>query len=167
MLKKIALLWLLLPVIAHAQTAIPEAIQVPAGNHKVLSLHAKGEQIYQCASEKGEYSWQLQKPNALLFDASGQLAGSHSAGPEWKYKDGSHIKGHVVEKVDVTPDSAIAWLLLEAIEPQGEGVLANARFIQRVNTRGGLPPDSACNSNHLGIEKLVSYSADYIFYAEK
>ncbi len=167
MLKKILQLWLLLPAIACAQTAIPDAIQVPEGNNRVLSLHAKGDQIYQCISQEGEYSWQLQGPNALLFDASGQLVGSHSAGPEWRYKDGSHIKGQVIKKVDVTPDSAVAWLLLETIEPKGNGILASARFIQRVNTRGGLPPASDCNNNHLGIEKPIAYSADYIFYAEK
>jgi hypothetical protein len=167
MLKKIIHLWLLLPAIACAQIAIPDAIQVPEGNNRVLSLHAKGDQIYQCSSQKGEYSWQLQAPDALLYDASGQLVGSHSAGPEWKYRDGSHIKGQVIKKVDVTPDSAVAWLLLETSEPQGKGLLSSASFIQRVNTRGGLPPTLACNSNHLGIEKQVAYSADYIFYAEK
>jgi hypothetical protein len=167
MLKKFLRLGLLLPTIACAQTAIPDAIQVPEGNNRVLLLHAKGDQIYQCINQKGEYSWLLQGPNALLFDASGQLVGSHSTGPEWKYKDGSHTKGQVVKKADVTPDSAVAWLLLETIDPKGNGILANARFIQRVNTRGGLPPTSACNNNHLGIEKPIAYSADYIFYAEK
>ena len=94
MLKKMVQCCLLLPVIACAQAVIPEEIQVPTGNKPVLTLHAKGEQIYQCAEQKGDYAWQLQKPNALLFDASGQLVGSHSEGPEWKYKDGSHVKGH-------------------------------------------------------------------------
>lgn len=158
---------LLLPAIACAQIAVPEAIQVADNLQKVLSLHGRGEQIYQCTEQQNDYVWQLQKPNALLFDASGQLAGSHTAGPEWKYKDGSHIKGQLVKKVDVTPDSAIAWLLLEAIEPQGQGLLSNTRFIQRINTQGGLPPDIDCNNNHLGEEKTVSYTADYIFYAEQ
>jgi Protein of unknown function (DUF3455) len=167
MLKKFVLLCLLFPAIACAQTEIPEAIQVPEGHNRILSLHAKGDQIYQCVSQKGEFSWQLLKPNAMLFDASGQLVGSHTAGPEWKYKDGSQIKGRLDKKTDVTPDSAIAWLLLEATEPQGNGILTKARFIQRVNTRGGLPPTSDCNNNHLGIEKMAAYSADYIFYAEK
>lgn len=167
MLKKILPLWLLLPVIACAQAAIPDAIQVPEGSSRVLSLHAKGDQIYQCTSQQGEYAWQWQAPNALLFDASGQLVGSHSAGPEWKYRDGSHVKARMIKKADVTPDSSVAWLLLETTEPKGKGILANTRFIQRVNTRGGLPPTSICNSNHLGIEKQVAYSADYIFYAEK
>jgi hypothetical protein len=166
MLKKIVLLGLLIPAIARAQP-IPEAIKVPESQHSVLTLHAKGDQIYQCIEQQGDYSWTIKEPNALLFDASGQLAGSHTAGPEWKYKDGSHVQGRVLKKVDVTPDSAVAWLLLETTAPKGKGILASASFIQRINTRGGLPPDLDCNNNHLGIEKPVSYSADYIFHAAK
>jgi hypothetical protein len=164
MLKKISRLLLLLPVIACAQTIIPEEIEVPTGHSQVLLLHAKGEQIYQCASHKGATSWQLQAPNAQLFDTTGQLVGTHTVGPKWDYKDGSRVLGRVLKKVEMNPDSAIAWVLLAAIEHHGDGVLANTRFIQRVNTRGGLPPVSVCNSNHLGMEKPVAYSADYIFY---
>jgi hypothetical protein len=167
MLKKIISLLLLLPALVQAQTDIPDLLQVPEGYMRVLSLHAKGEQIYQCVKLENNYEWQFKAPNALLFDTSGQLAGSHFVGPEWKYKDGSHTKGKLLQKVDVTPESAIAWLLLETTEPQGNGILATARYIQRVNTQGGLPPKLSCNNNHLGIEKPALYSADYIFYAAK
>lgn len=165
MLKKIACLGLLLPAVACAQTIIPEEIATPNGYHSVLTLHAKGEQIYQCISQKGATSWQLQRPDALLFDATGHEVGHHSAGPEWTYQDGSRVTGRVVKKLDVAPDSAVAWILLEAVNHHGNGVLANAHFIQRVKTRGGLPPVSLCDDNHLGMEKPTTYSADYIFYA--
>jgi hypothetical protein len=161
---KIMRVLLLLPAVACAQTIIPEEIGVPTGHRQVLLLHAKGEQIYQCTSHNGTTSWQLQAPNAQLFNSAGEQVGRHTVGPEWSYADGSRVLGRVLKKVEMNPDSTIAWVLLEAIEHQGDGVLANTRFIQRVNTRGGLPPDSACNSNHLGTEKPVSYSADYIFY---
>ena len=39
-------------------------------------------------------------------------------------------------------------------------------FINRINTHGGLPPSSGCDANHLGTEKRVAYTADYIFYAK-
>lgn len=164
MLKKIACLWLLLPAVACAETIVLKEISVPQGHHQFLTLHAKGEQIYQCISQQGAYSWQLQRPAAQLFDEAGHKVGSHSAGPEWTYQDGSRVTGRVVNKFDVTPNSAVAWVLLEAVNHHGEGVLANSRFIQRVKTHGGLPPASDCNSNHLGMEKPVAYSADYIFY---
>lgn len=164
MLKKIACLGLLLPAVACAETIIPEEIAVPNGYNRVLTLHAKGEQIYQCVSQQGVTSWQLQRPAAQLFDNAQHEVGSHSAGPEWIYQDGSHVTGRVVKKLDVEPDSAVAWVLLEAVNHQGEGVLAKSDFIQRVKTHGGLPPVASCNSNHLGMEKSVGYSADYIFY---
>jgi hypothetical protein len=168
MLKSVVLFWLLLcPALASAQMVIPEAIQVPKDQHKILSLHARGEQVYQCTEQQNEFAWQLQRPNALLFDTSGQLAGNHTAVLEWKYKDGSHIKGQLINKADVTPDTSIAWLLLAAIEPKGKGLLTNTHFIQRVNTQGGLPPEVVCDNNHLGEEKPVSYTADYIFYARQ
>ncbi len=167
MLKKIICLASLLPALVQAETVIPDALRVPDGYAKVLFLHAKGEQIYQCVKKQTDYEWQLQAPKALLFDASGQLAGSHFVGYEWKYKDGSHSKGQLLKKVDVNPDSAIAWLLLETTESQGKGILSDARYIQRVNTQGGLPPKLSCNNNQLGVEKPALYAADYIFYATK
>jgi hypothetical protein len=106
----------------------------------------------------------LQRPNAQLFDDTGHLVGSHSAGPAWTYKDGGRVIGKAVNKVEVAPNSAIAWVLLAAVQHHGEGILAKTSFIQRVKTRGGLAPAFACNSNHLGMEKAVAYTADYIFY---
>jgi hypothetical protein len=165
MLKKIIGLWLLLPAIACAQIIIPEEIAVPNGNNQVLTLHAKGEQIYQCTSQQSVYSWQWQAPKAQLFDAKGHLVGSHAAGPEWTFQDGSRVTGKMLKKVDLTPDTTVAWLLLEATQHHGNGVFANISFIQRVKTQGGLPPVSGCDANHLGAEKPVSYSSDYIFYS--
>jgi hypothetical protein len=167
MLKKIACLWLLLPAVVCAQSIIPEEITVPSGYQQILLLHAKGEQVYQCISQQGVYSWQWQKPEAQLFDETGRVAGSHTAGPEWTYQDGSRVTGGLLKKADVEPDSAVAWLLLEAVNHHGAGVFANSNFIQRVKTRGGLPPVAGCDGNHLGMEKSVAYSADYIFYTKQ
>lgn len=166
MLKKTIMLWLL-PLIVSAQATVPDSLKVPDGTQRVLALHAKGDQIYQCTEQEGEFAWQLQKPYALLFDSSGQLVGSHTEGAAWKYKDGSHLKAQVLEKADVTPDNSVEWLLLQASETQGKGLLTTARFIQRINTRGGLPPSYPCDNTHLGEEKAVIYAADYLFYGDK
>lgn len=166
MLKKTASLWLL-PLIASAQVTVPDTLKVPEGNQRVIALHAKGDQIYQCTEQQGEFVWQLQKPYALLFDSSGQLVGSHTEGKAWKYKDGSLIKGEIVEKAAVDPDASVEWLLMQTSETQGNGLLANARFIQRINTRGGLPPNVPCDNTRVGEEKSVIYAADYVFYGDK
>ena len=153
-------------VAAVAEFSVPEQIQVPAGYKPVLTVHAKGDQIYQCTVNKGLYSWQTQAPDARLFDDQGQIVGNHTAGPIWEYKAGSRVLGRVVSKLDKTPEEAISWLLVEVLTHQGNGLLANVSFINRINTHGGLPPSSGCDANHLGSEKRSGYSADYIFYAK-
>jgi len=166
MIKKILCLSVLLPGLVLAGTVIPEAIRVPNDAKIVLSVQAKGDQIYQCTLESGNYAWQLQAPDAILFDAHGMPVGQHIAGPTWQYQDGSEVRGRLLSKIDLTPDSTISWLLLEAVEHKGKGLLAGVDFINRINTQGGLPPVSGCNGNHLGSEKRVAYSAGYVFYTK-
>lgn len=166
MIKKILCVSLLWQGQVLADTTIPEQIRAPQGSKTALSLHAKGDQVYQCMLESGKYAWQLQAPDAVLFNADGVPVGKHGAGPTWHYQDGSEVRGRLQNKIDVTPDSGISWLLVEAVEHKGKGVLAGVDFINRINTQGGLPPVSGCNGNHLGSEKRVAYSADYVFYTK-
>ncbi len=164
MIKKLLILSLIVQSAAYADVSIPEQIKAPAGYSPALTVHAKGDQIYQCSLDKNEYSWQIQAPDAKLFDAQGHIVGNHTAGPLWQYKEGSRVVGRVVNKVDMAPDSAISWLLVEVVSRNGDGLFTHVDFINRINTRGGLPPASGCNANHLGSEKRVAYTADYIFY---
>ncbi len=166
MIKKILILSMMLQGAAYAEVSIPEQIKVPAGYSPVLTVHAKGDQIYQCSANKGEYAWETQAPDAKLFDAQGKIVGNHTAGPLWEYKEGSRVVGRVVKKIDMAPGSAIAWLLVEVVSHKGDGLFSNVSFINRINTRGGLPPSSGCDANHLGGEKRVAYTADYVFYAK-
>lgn len=166
MIKKILILSVMLQGAVHAEVSTPEQIKAPAGYSPVLTAHAKGDQIYQCALNKGEYAWETQAPDAKLFDANGNIVGNHSAGPLWEYKEGSRVVGRVVNKVDMAPGKAISWLLVEVVSHQGDGLFSNVDFINRVNTHGGLPPASGCDTNHLGSEKRVAYTADYVFYSK-
>ncbi|MEQ1622522.1 MAG: DUF3455 domain-containing protein [Methylococcales bacterium] len=166
MIKKIFCLSLLLPAFVCADTTIPAQIRAPQSSVVVLMAHAKGDQIYQCTLEGGKYTWQLLAPDADLFDAQGQRVGRHVAGPTWHYQDGSELRGQLLAKIEVKPDASISWLLLETVEHKGKGLLAGVDFINRINTQGGLPPVSGCNGNHLGSEKRVAYSADYVFYTK-
>src|SRR5271157_4214665 len=60
---------------------------------------------------------------------------------------------------------SIPCLLLESIGnqqgPTGGSLLANVTFVQRLNTKGGSAPTSACT---VGQTQLQGYSADYFFY---
>ena len=149
--------------------AAPQAgsIEALAGNKPQLSLHAKGDQIYVCASEAGAYSWKWQAPDAKLFDAqTGKQVGTHGAGPVWDYQDGSSVKARMTQKIESPDSKAIPWLLLEVTEHKGNGALAKAAYILRINTQGGVAPETGCDDNHLGSQVRVPYSADYNFYAQ-
>lgn len=165
MIKKIMFVWGVLLGTVNADPSIPEQIRVPTGNKPVLSVHAKGDQIYQCSTDNNKYFWKIQAPDARLYDAQGQIVGNHYAGPIWEYKEGSRVVGRIVNKVDIAPEISISWLLVEVIEHKGNGLFSNVKYINRINTHGGLPPLSGCDANHLGSEKRVPYTADYIFYA--
>ena len=62
-------------------------------------------------------------------------------------------------------DGAIPCLLLQSIGnqkgPTGGNLLAKVTFVQRLNTRGGAAPTTACTA---GQTQLVPYTADYFFY---
>jgi Protein of unknown function (DUF3455) len=151
--------------VSAGDTAIPDAIKVPDGNSAYLTVHAKGDQIFHCVQKAGTYTWKWHAPEAKLYDTQNQtLVGSHGAGPSWAYKDGSSVKAKVAQKIDAPDKADAAWLLLEVTEHKGDGLLAQASYIQRINTQGGVAPLSACDGNHLGSEKRAPYSADYSFY---
>jgi hypothetical protein len=166
MIKRILILSVILQGAAYAEVSIPEQIKAPVGYSPVLTVHAKGDQIYQCALNKAEYAWETQAPDAKLFDAQGNIVGNHTAGPLWEYKEGSRVVGRVVNKIDVSPDKAVSWLLVEVVSHKGNGLFSNVSFINRINTHGGLPPASGCDANHLGSEKRIAYTADYVFYGK-
>jgi hypothetical protein len=60
---------------------------------------------------------------------------------------------------------SIQCLLLQSVGnlkgPTGGNLLANATFIQRLNTAGGAVPTTACT---VGQTQLVPYTADYFFF---
>ena len=119
---------------------------------------AKGVQIYVCT---GASEWGFKAPEAELTDTQGRPFAKHYAGPTWEAPDGSKIVGKILASKPAPKTDAIPWLLL-SVESSGSGVLAGARFVQRINTSGGVGPTGACPT--AGIERRVDYTADYIFY---
>jgi hypothetical protein len=145
---------------------VPDAIAVPAGLEPVLSLHAKGSQIYSCqADADGKYSWTLKAPDAELTDRKDKAIGQHSAGPKWTLKDGSEVTGKAAAHVNALDPDSIPWLLVNVTSNSGKGQLAKVTAIQRVHTHGGKAPDGGCDESHKGEETKSSYSADYYFFA--
>jgi len=166
-----------------APPAVPTDIQVQAGFRPFLVAHASGTQNYICALVGTEFTWLFIGPQATLFNSTLQQVATHfhSTNPyqddaiqaTWQSsRDTSSVwavkyKGST-DSAYVAPD-AIEWLLLEVkgaqAGPTGGTTLVPAKWIQRVNTSGGLaPPASECNAGTLKNRKLVPYEADYYFY---
>lgn len=146
------------------QPEVPESIKAPAGEKIVLQAHATGFQIYGCqGGPDGKLAWTLKRPEAQLFDQQGNKIGEHGAGPIWKHNDGSEVTGKVAARAD-SPSGSIPWLLLNAANHSGTGVLSRVTTIQRIHTEGGQPP-SAADCSQANSEARIKYSADYYFYA--
>lgn len=140
---------------------IPATLVPPQEGPLVGKYAAKGVQIYVCTVKGGASEWGFKAPEAELVDAQGRPFAKHYAGPTWEAPDGSKIVGKVLASGSAPRAGAIPWLLLSA-ESAGSGVFAGARFVQRVNTSGGIGPTGPCPT--VGSERRVDYTADYIFY---
>ena len=124
-------------------------------------------QIYTCQQSATKPQWVLQAPEATLIDAFGNDVGTHGAGPIWKSKDGSTVKGELVEKSASPEPTAIPWLLLKAASASGTGIMTRVEFIRRSDTHGGIAPATGCDAQHLGGVSRVPYTATYTFYSAK
>lgn len=153
---------LLLPAGTRAQdrTIPPDPSVVP-----LPPVAGRGVQIYHCQQQQGVPAWIFVAPEATLY-VGAQAVGSHSAGPTWRWKDGSAVTGRVLVNQRAPDGASIPWLLLAAspaIDGTPTGMLAHVTFVRRSETSGGMPP-SGCDERHLGAVARVPYSAIYTFY---
>lgn len=165
--------------------AVPGEIEVQGGFKPFFAARAYGTQNFICAPANTEtgLDWLFIGPQATGFDAELEqvLTHFHSYNPNpgnaiqatWQHsRDSSavwavRINGSLDARY-VAP-GAIEWLLLqvtgEHLGPTGGSKLAAAKFIQRVNTVGGVkPPSAECNTGTINNRRLVYYEADYYFY---
>jgi hypothetical protein len=153
---------------AHAQSpAPPRSLLPPAGHHPYLIGHGSGVQIYRCSPAAQGFAWTFVAPRADLTDNHGRVIIRHFGGPTWQAGDGSKVVGSVVSSLTVSP-TAVPWLLLSATAtpaPGGGGLLADATFVQRLFTVGGVAPAaSSCDAAAAGVISEVPYSAEYVFW---
>jgi hypothetical protein len=147
--------------VAAAAQDIPAKLAPSQGATLVGKYAAKGVQIYVCRVKGAANEWDFKAPEAELVDAQGRPFAKHYAGPTWEAPDGSKAVGKVLANEPAPEAGAIPWLLLSA-QSSASGVLAGVRFVQRVNTSGGVGPTGACPT--VGSEQRADYTADYIFY---
>jgi hypothetical protein len=152
---------------AYSQTALPAAVQVPAGHRVVLESVGAGVITYECrekANAAGQYEWVFAGPNAALTDRQGRSIGRYFGPPAtWAASDGSALTG---TQLAVAPagDGNIPLQLVKANPASGQGVMSGISHIQRVATRGGVAPAVTCDAAGKGKREVVKYQADYIFW---
>jgi len=146
---------------------VPASLAVPDNAVVAAQFSATGVQIYRCdaAPEGKAYLWTLVAPEASLHDAQGAVAGRHYGGPTWEASDGSAISGKVLARAAAPDPADVAWLLLAATPVHEGGTLGQVRYVQRLNTHGGVAPAASCSAANRGAESRVAYTADYWFYA--
>lgn len=149
---------------------VPYSLQVPDGYKVSFHAYASGVQIYTAtvsSTDPTKLVWAFTAPEAILFDAEGEVVGSHYAyagpgRPAWESGSGSIvIASRSVPPVTVDP-TAIPWLVLDGIHSAGPGIFKDTAFIQRVNTTGGLSPSTP--PTQVGQEVRVPYTAEYFFF---
>jgi hypothetical protein len=146
---------------------VPSDLMPPASAVPLFELRARGDQIYICAVKPGDpsaYVWTFKAPQAELFNARGEIVGTHFAGPTWQGQDGSGVIGAVVERADAPSNNAIQWLLLKAKSHTGGGAFSTITHIQRLDTKGGVAPSKGCDETHVNQDVRVPYEATYAFY---
>ncbi|MEU1802111.1 DUF3455 domain-containing protein [Streptomyces sp. NPDC019937] len=144
---------------ARSGVDAPAALKVPDGNRLTGVFSAKGVQTYTCT----DGAWKLLEPAATLSaknDRSHRPVALHSRGPVWvSTQDGSAVNATSVANSPRT--GTIPELLLKATATRGTGVFAEVSYVQRLDTRGGVAPTTACT----GTDQIgVPYSATYAFY---
>jgi hypothetical protein len=149
------------------QAALPAPVQVPAGHKVAMETVGTGEITYECrarANMPGQHEWVFVGPDAKLLDRGGKQVGRYWGPPAtWENMDGSKV---TATQVAVAPAAAgsIPLQLVKANPAMGQGAMTGVTYIQRVATRGGVAPSSACSAANLGAKQVVQYQADYIFY---
>jgi hypothetical protein len=152
-----------------------DAVAVDTTKYKIVTtLHGVGKQVYDCSGT----TYKFREPMAGLFTSRGIPAGIHGAptaptSPFWANFDGSRVVG---DTSGGTPGFAffdpnngrdVKWLRVPVPAPPvvgnaGTGVFGAVRFIQRINTQGGVAP-AKCDAPTVS----VNYATDYVFWVDK
>lgn len=152
-----------------SQDSLPAAVQVPAGNMVALETVGVGQITYECRAKKDAsgFEWVFVGPDAKLNDRSGKQIGRYYGPPAtWESADGSKVTGAQVAISPASPGN-IPLQLVKANPATGNGAMVGVTFIQRVATKGGVAPATACDMAAMGKKEIVKYESDYILYKAK
>ena len=151
----------------YSQASLPDPVKVPMGHVVAMETVGAGDITYECrvkANAPGQFEWFFVGPDAKLMDRGGKQIGRYFGPPAtWENNDGSKV---TATQLAVAPASAgnIPLQLVKANPATGNGAMTGVTFIQRVATKGGVAPTTACDAASKGKKEIVKYQADYIIY---
>lgn len=147
--------------------SLPEPVRVPTGHVAKMETLGVGEITYECREKKdmaGQTEWVFVAPVATLYDMNRKVVGKYYGGPTWEAMDGSKVTGKQVAVAPASMARSIPLQLVKAEPAMGAGAMQGVTYIQRLDTRNGVAPASACDMANKGKQEKVGYEAKYVFY---
>jgi hypothetical protein len=165
----IAYAWIALALLSNAVAAELRSASAGSsqfqlnGMNMVATTTATGVQVYSCEYDPSHrLRWVFVRPNATLYDVNGSVSIEHGKGPTWEARDGSRIEGELISQAPSATPGSIPQLLLRAKSVASGGLLADVRYVERLDTVGGSAPSAACTTEHqIGSSP---YLARYVFW---
>lgn len=154
--------WFLLASAVTLTACSTSPISPPEKTVEVLRLEASGEQIFRCARDTQGWYWKFQSPNAYLFDPiTNQAVAKHGFNFAFVHNDGSALSARI-KSVEPKPGELSEALFVTKSNGVG-GVFNGVRFVQRINTKGGMPK-SRCVEAQKDKYLRIPFTAEFIFY---
>jgi hypothetical protein len=148
---------------------ITSAITASPDEEAAFVLRGEGAHVFECkplTTDPERFAWTFSSPDVMLYDA-GRPAARLAAENTWEaLGDRSSVSGAVRSRQDGGANN-IPWILLRAQSTPDEGLFAGVTSVQRVNTAGGVAPDSGCDASNAGKDARVPVAADYYFYRRR
>jgi len=149
--------------------AAPEPVRPPAGHRIVMDTWGIGEITYECREKKdaaGQFEWAFVAPVATLYDMQKKTVGKYYGGPTWESTDGSKVTGKQVAVAPSPNAKSIPLQLVKAEPAMGSGAMTGVTYVQRLDTKAGVAPATACDGSAKGKQEKVGYEARYVFYRQ-
>ena len=141
---------------------------------KYAALTAEGDVVFAAkpTAAGGSFSWTSQGSSlrgdltlaGKLFAETDKIELNVTAGLVWTASDGSKAETRIVKTYTAPESNDANWELYQVTRTTGQGVLADIRYIQRLFTRGGLPPDATPGTRLDTIR--IPFQAQYILYRQ-
>jgi hypothetical protein len=140
-------------------------IKAPGDTQPVLQLAGRGVQVFRCEKRDAAFVWVFRQPDSELIDEKGAVVGRHGASFSFEHVDGSRLVATIAAFDDAPQATDLRWLLMTT-RSYGKGSFEGVTQVQRINTRGGMPPER-CESGQVNQVLRVNFSAEFIFYRPK